>query len=204
MKSRHLGMLFAAALALLPFGGTAHAAASSQTTHAYLCAQQAAGTGPYNRRVVNPNTSNAYSLNGQGCALIANADIGWALSQGYTYGPNIFTLQTVAFSPSTTSSTTGLVLPGYAYIVAVIVAETSGNELTDGWELGDSGSATAYTTGAACATQAANATCAAADSVLQRINATTNGISNDTLYWKCVTTCNSSSAVNITVLYSYW
>lgn len=52
-----------------------------------LCAPEAT-VGQQARRVVNPNTSVAYVLNGQGCAAFAVTDVGWALTQGFSSGPS--------------------------------------------------------------------------------------------------------------------
>jgi hypothetical protein len=39
------------------------------------------------RQVTNPNTGNSYAFNGQGAAVVADADAPWFLTQGYTATP---------------------------------------------------------------------------------------------------------------------
>ncbi|HEY1433063.1 MAG TPA: hypothetical protein VGF39_15765 [Stellaceae bacterium] len=40
------------------------------------------------RQVTNPNTGNSYAFNGQGAAVVADADTPWFLTQGYTTTPD--------------------------------------------------------------------------------------------------------------------
>lgn len=193
-----------AALALLPFAvpfEAAHAAASSQTTHAFLCAPAPAVGQAGPRRVVNPNTSTAYQLNGDGCAVIASADIGWALSQGFYYGPSIFTLQTTGVTSSgTTAVSTGLTLPAYGYILAIVLCETAGNAVTGGLNIGDSGSATRFGSAVALG---ANACVSVPDSGNARLFVSSGVPTADTILLAAATSWNSAS-VNVTVLYSYY
>lgn len=201
---RILSAVAAVALAALPFTNSAHAAASSQTTHAFLCAPQSAVgvTGP--RRVVNTSstatTQPSYILNGEGCALIAAADIGFFLSQGYTYGPSTFVLQQTAITASTTSSTSTITLPAYAYILGIVLTETAGNAITGGVDIGNGTSSTAYASAVALG---ANADVAVVDSALTRVYpASGNPIAEQVLV-ACHTNCNSGS-INITILYTYY
>lgn len=197
-----LKFLLAGALAFAPFAvplDVAHAAATSQTTHAYLCQPRAPGvTGP--SRIVNPNTSTAYSFNGQGCALIAAADIGYFISQGFTYGPSTFVLQQTAITATTTSATSAITLPAYAYILGVVLSETAGNAITGGVDIGDAGSATRFASAVALG---ANATVGVADSALTRLYAPSGVPTADQILVACHTSCNSGS-INITVLYTFY
>lgn len=213
MKSRLLTTLLAAARALLiaaivvlPMSANfdkAHAAATTQTTHSYMCAPDPANGAAGSRRVVNPVTNNAYSLNGTGCAVIAAADIGYFNTQGYSGGGGIFTLQTtgiVGGSSGTASETTNLTLPAYGYIVGFIMCETAGNAVTGGLNIGDSGSATRFGSAVALG---ANACITVADSALTRVVVLSGVPTASTILLAAVTSWNSAS-VNVTVLYSFF
>ncbi len=201
-------LVTAAALALAlaqPFAITpASAAATSQITHAYLCAPDVAGGVQGPRRVVNTSstaaTQPAYVLNSGGCALINGADIGFFLSQGFSYGPNIFTLQQSGITASTTATTSTITLPAYGYIVGIVLSETAGNAITGGVDIGDSGSATRFASAIALS---ANATVAIADSALTRLFVPSGVPTADQILVACHTSCNSGS-INITILWSYF
>lgn len=178
----------------------ARAAATSQTTHAFLCLPPPS-SGILNRYVTVPTTGGGnYTLNGEGCALVAGADIGWFLSQGAFYGPNLFTLQQRAITASTTASTSTITLPAYGYIYAIVLSETAGNAITGGVDIGDSGSATRF---ASAVTLAANATVAVADSALTRLFVPSGVPTADQILVACHTACNSGS-INITIIYGYF
>ncbi len=196
--------LLIAALALLPFSlpQSAYAAATTQTTHAVLCAPQSAGTVNSSRRVVNTSTTaaTAYVLGANGCALFAAADIGFFLSQGYTYGPSTFVLQQQAITATTTSSTSTITLPAYGMILAITLEETAGNAITGGVDIGDSGSATRFASAVALS---ANNTVVVADSALTRVFANSGVPAADQILVACHTSCNSGS-INISILYTYY
>ncbi len=176
------------------------AAASAQTTHAWLCIPgQAAGAA--NRRIVVPTTSGGtYNLNGQGCALVVAGDIGYFISQGAVYGPNIFTLQQTGITASTTASTSTITLPAYAYIVGIVLSETAGNAITGGVDIGDTTNAISWASAIALG---ANASVSLLDSAYTRINVPAGVPTADQIFVKCHTSCNSGS-INITILYSYF
>lgn len=194
--------LLIASLLMLPFSApfqSAHAAASSQTTHAFLCRPAPAVGASGSVRVVNPNTSTAYQLNNDGCGVIANADIGYFLSQGYYYGPSLFTLQTVGVTGSGTASvSTGLTLPAYGVIVSFVICETAGNAVTGGLNIGDSGSATRYGSGVALS---ANACVSVSPTVAFFVN---SGVPTASTILLAAATSWNSASVNVTVLYSYF
>ena len=201
---RFLKLLLAAALALAPVSvpiHVAHAAASSQLTHAFLCAQEPASAASGPRRVVNPVTNAAYVLNNAGCALINGADIGYMLSQGFTYGPAVLSMQATAItSSSTTAVSTTLTLPAYGYIVGIVLCETAGNAVTGGLNVGDAGSATRYGSAVALG---ANACVSVPDSGNARLFVSSGVPTASTILLAAATSWNSAS-VNITVLYSYF
>jgi hypothetical protein len=214
MKSRLLTSLLAttralliASLAVLPFSlpiTPAHAAATTQTTHAFLCrAAPSVGTGGPARVVNTSSTASpqpSYTLNGDGCAVIAASDIGFFLSQGFFYGPNMFVLQQQAMTATTTSTTSTITLPAYGMILAVVLEETAGNAITGGVDIGDSGSATRFASAVALA---ANATVVVADSALTRVFSNSGVVSADQILVACHTSCNSGS-INISILYAYY
>ncbi len=195
-----IGALALVAFAMLAPPKPAIAAASGQTTHSWMCIPRAnAGAG--NRRIVVPSTAGtAYNLNGEGCTLVAAADIGYFLSQGAVNGPNIFTLQQTGITATTTSSTSTIVLPAYAYIVGIILSETAGNAITGGVDLGDTTNAISWASAIALG---ANATVTLLDTAYTRINVPAGVPTADQIFVKCHTSCNSGS-INITILYSYF
>lgn len=93
------------------------------------------------RRVINTSSTAAtqpvYQLNGRGCAIIAQADIGFFLTQGYTAGPNensIFYISGVQAS-GTGDLVIGSVPPG-AYIQQFIIQNTIAAAVTGGVDIG--------------------------------------------------------------------
>lgn len=207
MTRLKLGFSIAAALALAlalsPPPEQAHAAATTQTLHSFLCAP-AQTAGSQARRVVNTSSTASpqpsYVLNADGCAVIANADAGFFLSQGYYYGPNEFVLQQMAITATTTSTTSTLVLPQYAYIKYFVLEETAGNAITGGVDIGDSGSATAYQSAVALA---ANATVLSLPTATKGIFSNSGVPASDQILVACHTSCNSGS-INISVIYGYY
>jgi hypothetical protein len=207
MKFRFVKILLAGILAVAPAvlpASIAHAAASTQTAHAWLCAPKtsAAAVGP--RRVVNTSSTASpqpsYNLNGDGCALIASGDIGFFQSQGFYYGPNTFSLIQTGITASTTATTSTITLPANAIIDFVVLAETAGNAITGGVDIGDSSSATTYASAVALG---ANATVTVADSALTRLNANGGLPAAFKILVACHTSCNSGS-INITIGYKYF
>lgn len=125
MFKRHLLVAALGFAALL----TSLAPASADYVRACAPDRSGAATGP--ARVTVPSSS-SYSLDGQGCAIIAGTDRGWFSSQGYTFDPGFGSLQLrdITATPAT------LLLPRGAVIDKVIAQETSGSGLTGGWRIG--------------------------------------------------------------------
>jgi hypothetical protein len=197
MKSRFLKALLIAALALVaPFVTPvqqAHAAYGS-----YLCAPSPADTAVGPKRVVNPNTSNAYSLNGQGCAFIPQGDVGYFLSQGYTGGQDFFTVAVTGITANTTTANSPI-LPAGAYIHNIIIGETAGNAVTGGVDIGTAASGAQI---ASAVTVGANALVGIADaSLLKRVFGTGPAPASQQIFFTCHTACNSAS-LNVTIMYS--
>jgi hypothetical protein len=202
--TRLLKLLFAAALAMAPMAPVpVDAAASLQVTHVWLCAPETAvgPSGP--RRVVNTSSTASpqpsYQLNSSGCALIANADVGFFLAQGYTVGVNEGVLQQNAITANTTSTTSTITLPAYGFIKYIALEETAGNAITGGVDIGDSGSATRFTSATALG---ANANVVVVPTNLNGSSST--GIPTaDQILVVCHTSCNSGS-INISVIFGYY
>ena len=200
-----LKRLFAAALAALAAlaPSSAFAAASLQVTHAFLCSPEVSvGTaGP--RLIVNTSSSAvpqpSYQTNSQGCALIATPDVGFFLSQGYTFGTNEGVQIQNAIVANTTGATSTIVLPPYAFVKYIVVEETAGNAVTGGINIGDAGSATRFSSALAVG--------ANTNSVIVPTNLTPSSSTGvpaaDTVLIAAVTAFNSAS-LNVTVIFGYF
>jgi hypothetical protein len=202
---RPFKLTLAAALALAPMAPIpVNAAASTQVTHAFLCAPEPPVGSPGPRRVVNTSSTAtpqpAYTLNALGCASIASADIGFFLSQGFTFGVNEAVQQQNAITSSgTTAITTTITLPPYAFIKYIIVEETAGNAVTGGVNVGDSGSATRFLSGTAVG---ANANVVVVPTNLTG-SSNTGVPTSDTIIINAATGWNSAS-LNLSVIYGYF
>ena len=194
-------LLLAAGLSLAP--SIAFAAASLQVTHSFMCAPEVS-VGTAGPRLVTNTSSSAspqpsYQTNSQGCALIATPDVGFFLSQGYTFGTNEGVLIQNAITANTAAGTSTITLPPYAFVKYIVIEETAGNAVTGGINVGDSGSATRFTS--------ATAVGANANVVVVPTNLT--GSSNtgipaaDIVLVAAVTAFNSAS-LNVTVIYGYF
>jgi len=195
--------LILALTAALLAPSSAQAAASLQVTHTFLCAPEVAvGTaGP--RLVTNTSSSTtpqpSYQLNSAGCGLIATPDIGFFLSQGYTIGVNEGIQQQNAITANLTGGTSQLILPAYGFIKYIIIEETAGNAITGGVNIGDSGSATRFS----------SATAVTANSNVVIVPTNLTGSSNtgvptaDTILIAAVTSFASAS-INVTVIFGYF
>ena len=134
--------------ALLAIGFVAALFAASPAANAaqlMMCAPDAVASATGAKRVVNPVTSNAYSLNSAGCALIAQGDIGYFISQGYTAGSSqnsiIYTTGALPAS-GTTDIPIPTAVPAGAYIKMVIIQNTTANAVTGGISIGTTANGT--------------------------------------------------------------
>ncbi len=197
--------LFAAALALAALAPLpAFPAASIVNQQQVLCAPEVAGATNGARTVGGTGSQvpsgTLYSLNSQGCGLIAVGDVGYFLSQGFTPGPNLFSIQYagVTSAASATSVQVG-VLPKGALIMGVLLAETAGNAITGGVDIGTTSTGTNYASAVALG---ANAVVMVADSALTRIIVSSGNTLAEPVFVTCHTSCNNGS-ITITVLYSF-
>ena len=137
MNTKHwlIGAIAAAALAI---GVAAPASAGS-----VMCAPSAAATGPQAGTFGGTGSAipsqTLYILNSMGCAVIASGDVGYARSQGWAPGPNLFTVQFGPFSAQSTTANSPILPPG-ASIIAIQAIETAGQIVTGGLDVGTAGS----------------------------------------------------------------
>lgn len=95
-----------------------------------------------------------YTLNADGCAGIAQADVGYFRSQGYFPGTNYFSISAVGITAQSTTSNSPI-LPAGAFINGIVIQETAGHAVTGGLDIGTAGSSSAtivsaYTCAANC------------------------------------------------------
>lgn len=188
---RHRILAFAALAALALASG--HAQAATQV----LCSPEQS-SGAQARTVTNPVTTTSYSLNGQGCALIAQADVGYFQSQGFTPGS---AHQSFLFTSGVLTGTTAVQmpsLPANAFIREIIVNNTTANAVTGGIDIGTTSGAadvvSALTCGANCLTFVADA------ALLKRVFSTT---AQQALFVVGHTAGNSAN-LNITVVFGFF
>lgn len=202
MKTFSIRSLILGALALGALASPAFSAASTPLQQQWLCAPEASGAATGARRVVNPNTNNAVGLNGDGCGLFLRADVGYWLTQGFSTGPNLFSIQSTGALTSAASATTVLIgtLPAGAFIQAIMLNEIAGAAITGGVDLGTTASGTDYVSAQAVA---ANAALIVKDAGITRFVSSSGSPIAQSIYATCHTSCNAGS-VTITVLYSYF
>lgn len=203
-----LRALLAAALFLAPLApAPVFAAASTPLQQQVMCSPEPAvsAAGP---RLVGGSlsavpTGTLYSINGQGCTLVKLADVGYFQSQGYTAGPNTFSIQSTGALTSASSATSVQIgtLPAGGYITGIMLNEIAGAAITGGVDIGTASTGTQIVSAQALG---ANGLLAVADSaVVARVFGTT-GTPNAVAIWAtCHTSCNAGS-VTITILWSYF
>lgn len=194
MKSGFLKFVFAAAaIACLAPVERAHAAFGS-----VLCAPSSPNGAEGPRRVVNPNTTTAYGLNGQGCAFIAQADVGYFLSQGYTQGASFANISMVGITANTTTGNSPI-LPAGALIHSIVIAETAGNAVTGGVDIGTAAAGAQIASAVAVGANALVSVTGAA--LLVRLFGTGPLPAAQQIFFACHTACNTAS-LNVTITYS--
>jgi hypothetical protein len=195
-KITFLAAAFSAAQALFFPLVPAHAALT------VLCAAQQPDTGA--ARTIGGTASQIpsgtiYTLNGQGCTIAKQQDVGWFLSQGFSPGPpfgaNI--LYTTGVLTGTTSVQIGT-LPASTYVQHIIVNNLTANAVTGGIAFGTTANGTDIDATLACG---ANCLAFAADSALvKRVASVT---AQTPIFASAVTAWNSAN-VTITVVYGYF
>lgn len=140
-----------------------------------------------------------YTLNGQGCTVVLQADVGYFLSQGFSagppFGPNL--LFTTGVATGTTSFQVGT-LPPSTYIQHVIISNSTANAVTGGISIGSTSGGTDVVAAQACA---ANCLVFVTDAtLLKRVFSTT---ASQPIFASGVTAWNNAN-VTITVVYGYF
>ena len=87
------------------------------------------------RQIVNPNTGNGYTLDGQGRLLAAEADAAWLFSQ---VPSRQYRLRLVSGVIASSTSSVGLGLPASMYIEGLIFQNLNANAITGGVNVGSS------------------------------------------------------------------
>jgi hypothetical protein len=195
-KITFLAAAFSAAQALLFPIIPAHAALT------VLCSAQLPDTAA--ARTIGGSSSaipsgTIYTLNGQGCTVAKQQDVGWFLAQGFSPGPpfgaNI--LYTTGVLTGTTAVQIG-VLPPSTYVQHIIVQNSTANAITGGIAFGTTANGTDIDATLACA---ANCLAFALDSALaKRVLSVT---AQTPIFASAVTAWNSAN-VTITVVYGYF
>lgn len=190
MKTTMRSLILAAALAALAI--PAHAAQS------VLCSPEIPSAG-VNRVITNPVSTTSYSLNGQGCAVVKQADIGYLLSQGFSagppFGPNV--LFTSGVATGTTAFLVGTLPPG-TYLQHIIVQNTVAAAITGGINFGTTSGGADVVSALAVGSSALVFTTDAA--LLKRVFSAT---SPQPIYASAATAWNSAN-VTITLVYGYF
>lgn len=186
-------LLAAAALALLAISFAPTASFANGTV---MCAPETASGSAGPRRFVNPNSNNAYGLNSAGCAYIAQTDVGYAQSQGFTFGPNT---GTIIYTTGVQTGTTDIVignLPPNAYVISMGVTNATANAVTGGISLGSTANGTQFVAAQTCAANCVSA----GPAIAATVYSTTAPVA---LHAAAVTAWNSAN-VTITVTYGYF
>lgn len=195
MITRIRNILVAGALALSAL--LSLQASPALANGAVLCAPDPSGGAIGARRIVNPNTNNAYGFNSSGCAYVAQADIGYFQSQGFTFGPNT---GSIVFTTGVQTSTTDLVignLPANAFIIGVAATNSTANAVTGGISLGSAANGTQFVAALTCAANCVSATSAITAATVYSATAPVP------LHAAAVTSWNSAN-VTLTVTYGYF
>ena len=140
-----------------------------------------------------------YTLNGQGCTIVKQADLGYFLSQGFTPGPPFGA--NILFTTGVLTGTTAVqigTLPPSTYIQHIIVSNSTANAITGGIAFGTTANGTDIDATLACG---ANCLSFALDSALaKRVFSTTAATP---IFAAAVTAWNSAN-VTITVVFGYF
>lgn len=205
---RHRLTAIAAALALALVPVVSFQVAPAEAAVTVMCAPQLADTaaartigagiaGTGSASSVPSGTT--YVLNGQGCTIAQQADLGWFLSQGFSAGPPFG--QNIIYTTGVLTGTTSVqigTLPPSTYIQHIIVQNTTANAVTGGIAFGSTSSGTDVVT---ALTVGASALVFTTDSALsKRVFSTT---ASQPIYATAASAWNSAN-VTITIVYGYF
>lgn len=186
--------LLATALLAVPLLTPAPADAAS----AVMCRPAAAAAAPGPGRWVAPASGTGYTLDNQGCAVIAQADMADASAQGLVQSSS---LRSFVFTTGVLTGTTSVqlpTLPASAYIREIIVDNSTANAVTGGIDIGTTAGAadvvSALTCGANCLTFVGDV------ALLKRVFSKT---AQQALFILGHTAGNSAN-LNVTIVYGYF
>lgn len=196
-------LLSVAAAALLALAALVPAPREAQAAAAFMCAPESP-IGQNAPRTIGGAGSQVpsqtlYTLNGQGCAVIGQADVGYFLSQGFSAGPPFGqpVLFTTGVWTGTTSFQAGTLPPG-TYVQQVIFQNSTANAVTGGIAVGTTSGAADVVAAQACA---ANCLVFVTDAtLLKRVFSTTAA---QPIFVTPVTAGNNAN-VTVTVVYGYF
>ena len=195
MNMRRLLLAAVAAFALL--------AAPANAAQINMCSADVAGGVQGPRQIGgtgSPVPSGAiYSLNGQGCALIAQADIGYFQSQGFTQSSS---QNSILFTTGVAAGTTDFVigtLPAKAYIQQIIFSNAVAAAVTGGISIGSTANGTNIV--AAQAVGSSTDVAVAQAGILLPVPSTSAAATP--LHMAAVTAWNSTN-VTVTVVFGYY
>lgn len=185
-------------LALLP--QQARLIKPAQAATLLLCAPEVSAAASGSRTItVTSSTATpqpTYTLNAYGCGLIAQADAGFFLAQGFT---QISSQNTILFTTGVAAGTTNFVagqLPASAYIQKVVVSNATANAVTGGVSIGSTANGTDIVAAATCGANCLNGDITIAKSAFSTTAATTLNVA-------AVTAWNNAN-VTVTVVFAYF
>lgn len=189
--------LLLAAVAALSLWGPAQAAQIN------MCSADVAG-GVQGPRTIGGTLSpvpsgTIYVLNGQGCALIALADIGYFQSQGFTQASS---QNAIVFNTGVATGTTDFVigtLPAKAYIQQIIFSNSVAAAVTGGISIGSAANGTQIVTAQAVGSSTDVAVAQASIS----LPVPSTSAAATALHMAAVTAWNSTN-VTVTVIYGFY
>jgi hypothetical protein len=193
IRSLAASLLFAVALvaplAILP----------ARAASVVMCAPTESGKPEGPRRVVNPNTNNAYGINSAGCLVVQAADIGWFVSQGFTVGSPY---AAVTLSGITVTNAGPLTIPVGTFIRDIIVQETSGSAMSGLLRVGTTSGAGNILSGSVfIAALSTTVVSDAAFATAGRVFATSSATN---LYLTAASGTFGSASLAVTVIYGYF
>ena len=148
-------------------------------------------------------TGTVYSLNGQGCAVIKAADVGFFLSQGYSQAGGLPVLPQFTVPVAATGTTSYLVgtLPPSTYIRDVFVSNTDASHaVTGGIDIGTTSGGTDVVAAANLAVGTSSVNFVTDANLAKRVFSVTAG---QAIFATGHTSWNTPTTVTITITYGY-
>lgn len=178
--------------------------ADAASPQAYMCQGDVSGASTGARTIGGTGSAvpsgTLYTLNSNGCTLVALGDVGYFQSQGYLQNSSYQSLflATGALPASGTTDIVGPTLPPGAFLQQIIVNNTTASAVTGGLAFGTTANGTdivaALTCGASCLTFVLDS------AFSKRVFSTTAG---QVIHVSPVTSSNSAN-LNITFIYGYF